>query len=90
MTVRDALKNPVAYYRLKQMDFDGSFEYSKTISFYFQIKEKYRIEQLRMSGDALLFDLLSDLEGKAILSIYNLNGNLLHSLTSISIEVPNR
>ncbi|MEZ5058294.1 MAG: T9SS type A sorting domain-containing protein [Saprospiraceae bacterium] len=61
------------------MDFDGSFEYSKTISLLLSNKEKYRIEQLRMSGDILLFDLLSDLEGKAILSIYNLNGNLLHS-----------
>jgi hypothetical protein len=78
-TVKDAVRSPVAYYRLKQMDFDGSYTYSKTISLFLSKKDRYRIERLRMSGDALLFDLLSELEGKAVLSIYGINGNLMYS-----------
>lgn len=31
-------KNEISYYRLKQVDFDGQFEYSETISLYFGIE----------------------------------------------------
>jgi len=72
------------YYRLKQMDFDGTFEYSKTIGVeVMRIGSGIRIFP-NPAKDAATFILESDYSGEAILSLYDLTGRLVKTKTILS------
>ena len=65
------------YYRLKQIDLDGKFEYSKIVSVYFMEKNKVSIFPNPTSGKLEIIG--EELEGSAI-KILDTTGRLIRSL----------
>ncbi|PWH86432.1 T9SS type A sorting domain-containing protein [Brumimicrobium oceani] len=72
--------NGVSYYRLKQTDYDGKYEYSPTISVNLQTINDFTMHPNPIQqGGVIYFDHLHSTSGNAALSIYNSNGVLIES-----------
>jgi len=80
-------RNGNNYYRLKQVDFDGKFEYSKTISVYADKLDKFNfiIQPNPTESNATIVFEIENPE-IVILNIYNYSGNLIETL---KIDVKN-
>lgn len=70
--------NGMSYYRLKQMDFDGQFEYSKTVIVEYQIRStEYRIYPNPVQDELTI----TNTENVKNIVIYNALGQLLRQFT---------
>ena len=64
------------YYRLKQMDFDGRFEYSKILSVYFGQKN-LDVSIFSATNDFIKLNIFSQNEDDATISIIDINGRVV-------------
>lgn len=74
-------KNPitgVAYYRLKQTDFNGDFEYSKIISVYTEAAQSTEVSVYPNPNNGL-FNVITGGEKTTELKIYNMLGKMVYS-----------
>jgi hypothetical protein len=74
--VDDNPVNGTNYYRLKQVDIDGSFTFSDIVSIHFDKKEKIKVYP-NPAREVVYFRLENEMTG--ILGIYNLQGQLVMS-----------
>ncbi len=74
------------YYRLKQNDFDGAYEYSPIVSVEFEYQAYVDIFPNPLFGKTLNVNIQSKQEQTAILNIVDLNGSLQQSTTVDVIE----
>ncbi|MBR9920746.1 MAG: T9SS type A sorting domain-containing protein [Bacteroidetes bacterium] len=65
------------YYRLRQVDIDGSFVYSNVIALARTETNQLQLEGVVFSGDQLQVQLFAPRQGKLEANIYNLSGQLL-------------
>jgi Secretion system C-terminal sorting domain len=68
----------INYYRLKQVDLDGRFEYSKVVSVYAGQKE-LAATVISASADVLRLKIFSQNEDDAVISIVDMNGRIVLS-----------
>ena len=66
------------YYRLKQVDYDGRFEYSKIASVYFGEKN-LDVNVTSATNDVVRLKVFSQNEDDAIISIIDMNGRIVAS-----------
>ncbi len=66
------------YYRLKQVDFDGRFEYSKIISSYVGNKT-FETTVISAQSDVLRLNIFSQVTDDATISLFDTNGRLVAS-----------
>ncbi len=64
------------FYRLKQVDFDGKFEYSRSLSVDFKKADFWRLFPTQ-SNDGITIDWSNNFSAEAI-SIFNINGKMVH------------
>lgn len=74
------LENGTAYYRLKQLDFDGQFEYSKIITINIQVEN-------RLNFGNIITNSIQFQEPVLYAELYDINGRLLNHFSNVqSIE----
>lgn len=73
----------LSYYRLKQMNFDGEFQYS------YMIKVMNSNSQVYYSNNEIHFDLSTNANQNYTVNIYSLNGQLVHTSTTIDANIIN-
>lgn len=67
----------INYYRLEQVDFDGSSEKSKTIAVSYQKENELRIDRIQRVGDQLIFELAGEVTGDMHISLNAMDGRLI-------------
>lgn len=70
----------INYYRLKQVDYDGAFDYSSIVSVVLGKDESINIYPIPVADQAV-FEFQTEQKKGTILSIYNINGQLVKQTT---------
>lgn len=77
----------VTYYRLKQIDFDGAFEYSKIIALIPQSNARSAVFPNPVSGDYINYSLEENEDIQSI-QLFNIDGKLMREVTLIDGRFP--
>ena len=81
--IHETPSNSANYYRLKQVDFDGAFEYSKVVSLFFKGDDEWFLHPT-LTGDQITIQWSENIQPEAI-SIFSLTGKMVFD-KKINIE----
>ena len=70
----------ISYYRLKQIDYDGMFSYSPTLSINISKNNNLQISNLIINENIISFILHSNSSGQSIINLTNTNGSVMKSV----------
>ncbi|MGE0562329.1 MAG: choice-of-anchor L domain-containing protein [Flavobacteriales bacterium] len=73
------VNNSVTYYRLKQVDFNGEFEYSNIVALSKCLETKYHIDNIYFTGNEIVISYQTNKTTNVLLNVFNSQGKLVVS-----------